>query len=183
MRHYIPTFLCTNFFNLFLTFEFKWVENKKVTERLLQVWDDIKQLLVYWDKLLKSKTPSSKSYETVKKAIGDPFIVCKLHFFTYVSSLVEPFFTLFPTDMPMIPFTYPSLKNLVLKLLEIIVNPNVLESCSTGCKLKFIDLKSDEKLLTLDKINSGFAVLDAVEKLKRKDVVSTTQIKNFMKDI
>ena len=49
--------------------------------------------------------------------------------------------------------------------------------------MKTIDFKSDTNFLPLDKINAGFAVLDAVEKLKRKDIVSTTQIKNFMKDI
>ena len=73
---------------------------------------------------------------------------------------------------------YLSLKDFVLKIGEIIVKPNVSESFITGCKLKTINLKSDENLLPLDKINAGFAVLDAVEKLKRKDVVSTTQI-NF----
>ena len=119
----------------------------------------------------------------MKKAIGDPFIVSKLRFFTYVSGLVEPFFTLFQIDKPMIPFMYLSLKDLVLKLLEIIVKPNVLESYGTGCKLKTINLTNDENLLPLDKINAKFAVLDTMEKLKRKNVVSTTQIKNFMKDI
>ena len=78
---------------------------------------------------------------------------------------------------------YLSLKDLVLKLLEIIVKPIVLQSCSTRCKLRTIDLKSDENLLPLDKINAGFAVLDAVENLKRKDVVGTSQINNLMKDI
>ena len=182
MRHYISIFLCTNFFNLFLTFKFRWVENKKVTEHLLQVWDDMKQLFAYWEKLPKSRRSSSKSYETVKKAIVI-LLISKLHFFAYVSGLVEPFVTLFQTGKLMIPFMYLSLKELVLKLLQIIVKPNVLESCRTGCKLKTIDLKSDENLLPLDKINAGFAVLDAVEKLKRKNVVSTSQIKNFMKDI
>ena len=69
-----------------------------------------------------------------------------------------------------------------LKLLEIIGKLNVLDTCSNGFKLKTNDLKSHENLLPLDKVNAGFALLDAVEKLKRKDV-STTQIKNFMKDI
>ena len=119
----------------------------------------------------------------MKKAIGDPFIVSKLHFFTYVYGLAELFLTLFQIDKPMIPFMYLSLKDSVLKLLELIVKPNVLVSCSTGCKLKTVNLKSDENFLLIDKINAGFAVLDAVEKLKRKDIVSTTQIKNFMKDI
>ena len=68
------------------------------------------------------------------------------------------------------------------KLLEIIGKLNVLDTCSNGFKLKTNDLKSHENLLPLDKVNAGFALLDAVEKLKRKDV-SNTQIKNFMKDI
>ena len=72
---------------------------------------------------------------------------------------------------------------MVLKLLEIIVKPNALESCTTGCKLNTIDLKSDGNLLPLDKMNAGFAVLDTAEKLKRADVVSTTQIKTLMKHI
>ena len=42
-------------------------------------------------------------------------------------------------------------------------------------------IKIDAKLLSLDKINAGFAVLDAVEKLKRKDVISIFQIKSFKK--
>ena len=61
------------------------------------------------------------------------------------------------------------------------MKPNVLDNCSTGCKLKTVDSKSDEHLLSLNKGNAGFAVLDAVEKLKRKDVVSTNKIKNFIK--
>ena len=140
MRQYISTFLGLIFLNLFLTCEFSWVQNKKVTERLLHVWDDMKQGFAYWEKLPKLKRPPSKSYETMKKAIGDLFIVSKLHFFTYVSGLVEPFLTLFQTDKPMIPFVYISIKDLVLKLLEIIVKPIVLKSCSNGNKLKTIDL-------------------------------------------
>ena len=140
MRQYISTFLGSIFLNLFLTCEFSWVQNKQVTERLLHVWDDMKQGFAYWEKLPKLKRPPSKSYETMKKAIGDLFIVSKLHFFTYVSGLVEPFLTLFQTDKPMIPFVYISIKDLVLKLLEIIFKPIVLKSCSNGNKLKTIDL-------------------------------------------
>ena len=44
-------------------------------------------LVACWEKLPKSKRPSSKSFETVMKAIGDPFIVSKLHFFNYFSGL------------------------------------------------------------------------------------------------
>ena len=59
--------------------------------------------------------------KTVKKAIGNPFIVSKLHFFTYVSGLVESSSHYFK-QKPMIPFMYLSLKDSVLKLLQKIVN-------------------------------------------------------------
>ena len=58
--------------------------------------------------------------KSVKKAIGNPFIVSKLHFFTYVSGLVES--SSHFKQKPMIPFMYLSLKDLVLKLLQKIVN-------------------------------------------------------------
>ena len=45
----------------------------------------------------------------------------------------------------MIPVMYLSLKDLVLKLFKRIVKPNVLESYSTGCKLKTNALKRNEK--------------------------------------
>ena len=40
-----------------------------------------------------------------------------------------------------------------------------------------------KNLLSVDKINTRFAGLVKVEKFKRKDVISITQMKNFMKDI
>ena len=47
MRQYISTFLGSIFLNLFLTCEFSWVQNKKVTERFLHVWDGMKQGFAY----------------------------------------------------------------------------------------------------------------------------------------
>ena len=106
------------FLNLFLTFECRCVENNKVTEQLPQVWDDMKQLFVYWEKLPNSKRWSSKSYQTVKKVIGDSFIVSRSHFFTYVSGLFELFFALFQTDKPMIPFSVPIMRWFGIKVIR-----------------------------------------------------------------
>ena len=50
----------------------------------------------------------------MKKAIGDPFIVSKLRFFTYVTGLVEPFLTLFQTDS----FYVPILKGFGIKAIR-----------------------------------------------------------------
>ena len=103
------------------------VENKKAATRLIQVWENIEKLFAFWNTLAKSKRPKSKSYETLKNALQDNFMVPKLHFFAYVANIVEPFLVKYQTDNPIIPFLYFDLKEIIIKLLEIIVKPDILE--------------------------------------------------------
>ena len=58
----------------------------------------------------------------------------------------------------MIPFLYFDLKEIIVKLLEIIVKPDVLEKCKSWQKLKHLDLSLDKNLLTDEKLNAGFAL-------------------------
>ena len=48
--------------------------------------------------LAKSKQPSSKSYETLKKSLTDELVVCKLGFLSYFADLFKPFLTVYQTD-------------------------------------------------------------------------------------
>ena len=138
---------------------FRWVENKKVADRLIELWDNIRQLSKFWDKLPKSKQPKSKSYKIVQEAISDLFtLVVKLKFFSFVSDIVEPFLKKYQSDKPMIPFMYEDLKDLVSRLLELFVKPDILEKNKTGKKMIKLDLYDKEILLSADKINVGFAV-------------------------
>ena len=138
---------------------FRWVENKKVADRLIELWDNIRQLSKFWDKLPKSKQPKSKSYKIVQEAISDLFtLVVKLKFFSFVSDIVEPFLKKYQSDKPMIPFMYEDLKDLVSRLLELFVKPDILEKNKTGKKMIKLDLYDKEILLSADKINVEFAV-------------------------
>ena len=96
----------------------------------------MKKIISFWEKLQKSKRPSSKSYLTVKESAEDPLVAAKLQFFSFVSSIVEPYLRKYQTDKPMIPFVYFDLKDLVIKLLDIIVKPKVSNNCKSGKKLK-----------------------------------------------
>ena len=49
----------------------RWVENKRVCDRLIEIWDNIIKIVGFWSKLPKSKQPSSKSYVSVKENVGD----------------------------------------------------------------------------------------------------------------
>ena len=67
-------------------------------------------------------------------------------------------------------------------MLELDAEPNIIESCKTGKKVKEIDLPYKTKLLSLEKFNLGFAVEDVIKNLKRRNAVTTSQIKDFSKE-
>ena len=108
-------------------------------------------------------------------------MVPKLHFFAYVANIVEPFLVKYQADNPMIPFLYFNLKEIIIKLLKIIVKPDVLEKCKSWQKLKDLDLSLDKNLLTDEKLNAGFAVANILHDLKRKDLIKLYQTKEFLK--
>ena len=81
----------------------------------------------------------------------------------------------------MIPFLYFDQKEIIIKLLEIIVKPDVLEKCKSWQKLKDLDLSLDKNLLTDEKLNAGFAVAKILQDLKRKDLIKSYQTKEFLK--
>ena len=41
----------------------RWVEDKGVSDRFIELWDSIKKVFDFWKGLAKSKRPKSKSYE------------------------------------------------------------------------------------------------------------------------
>ena len=49
----------------------RWVEDKKVAERLLEIWPHISKVVAFWLKLPKSRRPKCKGFESVKEAVED----------------------------------------------------------------------------------------------------------------
>ena len=147
---------------------------------MIEILENIKKVLKFWERLPKSKRPKSKSYENVKRAVDDPLLIVKLHFFSYAAGIVEPFLKKFQTDKPMIPFLFFELKTIVTSILEIIVKPSVIESCIKSTKkLINIDLSNQDNLLQLNKMNLGFAVSRAIKNLVQSDKVSCDEVKKL----
>ena len=69
----------------------RWVDNKKVAERLLEVWPRISKVVAFCLKLPTSKPPKCKSFESVKEAAEDELTTVKLSFFSYLASIFQPF--------------------------------------------------------------------------------------------
>lgn len=95
--------------------------------------------------LLDSKVDRSlqnnKSFLEVKQWLMDPLSLCKLAFFEFVASLVEPFLKLYQTVKPMLPFLAMDLKELITELTLLLKESAVEEAKDILC----IDLEKNER--------------------------------------
>lgn len=94
----------------------RWLENVKVADRALNMIPLIKKFIagVEKDKVVLS----SQSYLNVKKAIKDPLLPAKLSFFQLIATEMESFLRIYQTDIPLIPFLFGDLTNVVTCLLD-----------------------------------------------------------------
>ena len=135
-------------------------------------------MVVFWEGLPKSKRPSSKSYLVVKDSVREALFIAKLQFFSFESNKIEPFLKKYQTDQLMSPFLYCDLKDIVIKLLDIIVEHKIIEKCKSGKQVMEIDLAKEENL-SVNKIKIAFSVEDTTDKLKQKDLVTIPEINAF----
>ena len=59
--------------------------------------------------LSKSKKRSSKNYANVLSAVNDNLTSPKLHFFSIVGGIFQPFLVKYQSDVPMVPFVHDDL--------------------------------------------------------------------------
>ena len=106
----------------------------------MYILENIKSLVKYWESKLKSKRPSSKSYENLKAALNDPLTTAKLQFFSFITGILQPFLKSYQMDQPMVPFMYNDIFTLLQKSLQSVVKPDLLVNCKKFSGLLKLDL-------------------------------------------
>ncbi|KAL8580318.1 hypothetical protein ACOMHN_030942 [Nucella lapillus] len=148
-------------------------------ERALEIIENV----VAYCTAAKSKKvtePNNMSYETVKKAIQDPLLVSRLHFFIMVAREVQPFLATYQTDKPMLPFITTDLVNLLKTMMTKFLKEDVLETeGKTVSGLSKIDVKKLENHLPLEKIKVGYL---AEKQLTKSNLASDRQKLKFRGD-
>ena len=144
----------------------RWVENKLVTDSMIEVWPHLIKIVNFWDSLQKSKQPSCKSYENIH-GVRDPLMIAKLNFFSFICGHVEPYLKKFQTDQPMVPFIYMELKSMMKSLISLV---------------KDIDLTKEENLLPNKDMELGFGVREELKKLIREDTVTKKDVRKFWEE-
>ena len=70
----------------------------------------------------------------------DPVIKAKFHFFSYVAKVASPFLHIYQTAVPMMPFFYDDLHDVIRTIMEKIVVSSVLHELKTSSSLCSINL-------------------------------------------
>lgn len=149
----------------------RWLENSSVAERCLNILPNIK---IFVDKVEKDgNAPSSQSYILIKKLIRDPLLPAKLAFFNSVASEFEIFLREYQTDVPLIPFLFEDLCNLMLRVMKRFIQKDNLKRNPMQ-----IDVEKVSEYVPCNKVDVGISALCHIRKAK----VSDGQLNMFYKD-
>lgn len=115
--------------------ETRWIEDKDVAERALEVWKSVVATVKYWEGLSKSKKPrNNKSFDCLVIHYQDKLMTAKLHFYAFIAGILKPFLVLFETDNPMLPFMYDELYEISKRLIVMMYKKEKIVEAKTVAK-------------------------------------------------
>jgi hypothetical protein len=148
----------------------RWVENVPVAERALLIWDNMKK---YVQKVeAKAYTsPTTASYDTVKKFAADVLTVAKLSCFISIAKQVTPFLTQYQSDRPLVPFLGDDLSSLLKSLMKRFMKRELLVDISVG-RLVQLDPQEKNNFIVYSQLDIGFGAEQELKKLLSSKKIS-----------
>lgn len=117
----------------------RWIEDKKVAERALEIWPNITTYVTEILKKPKSQIPTSSAFVTVKSAVQNILTIAKLQFFISTASIMKPYLQVFQSDAPLLPFVTSEIQGLLDNLMGKFVKRRELEAVEASA-LKLVKL-------------------------------------------
>ena len=139
----------------------RWVENESVSDRAIDVWDNVVAVINHYEKLTISKRPQkNKSYDTLVLKKDDISMKVKFCIFRDIAHRLNTFLVKFQTDAPMLPFLADTLETMLRDIMRFFISKSALDKASTQTTLLKLDVTvegglcvpiSDVKLPTASK--------------------------------
>ena len=95
----------------------RWLEDKKVAERALEIWPNITAYVTETLKKPTTQIPTASSFATVRSAVQNHLTIAKLQFFVSTASIMKPYLQVFQSDAPLLPFVTSELHALLQTLM------------------------------------------------------------------
>ena len=160
----------------------RWLEDKKVADRALEIWSHITTYISEILKKLKHKIPATSSFVTVRSAVHDQLMPAKLAFFASTASIMLPYLQIFQSDAPLVPFVISEPQTLLEMLMKKFVKRKELEKLDSASKILQFDVSLSEHHVASKDIDVGFAAKALIDKLIKDKKVSDLQVLEFRKE-
>ena len=103
-----------------------------MADRAIKVWPSVVKCVTYWESLRRSRCPQIKSYKRLVESYSDPLVPVKLHFFSFVAGIFEPYLTRFQMFSPlMVPFMFDELSAISKKLFGLIFKKDSIDNAQS----------------------------------------------------
>ena len=160
----------------------RWLEDKKVASRALDIWPNIVNYVKDMLKKPTSQIPSSSYFSTVRSAVQDSLMVAKLQFFVSTSSIFIPYLQKFQADAPLIPFMTNEVSIVLEALMQKFVKKDNLKSADSPAKIAKLNVMETSIHLDPSDIDVGFAAAATLEKAVKEKKISKREHFEFKKE-
>ena len=150
-----------------------------MADRAIEFWPSVVKCVTYWESLRRSRCPQIKSYKRLVESYSDPLVPVKLHFFSFVAGIFEPYLTRFQMFSPlMVPFMFDELSAISKKLFGLIFKKDSIDNAqSIASMLNEKWLQDSKNQLEPGLVDDGAgmkSVLTSVQVAteKKKEIVS-----------
>ena len=160
----------------------RWLEDKRVAERAVEMWLSLTTYITEILKKLKSQVPTSSSFSTVKSAVLNKLTTAKLEFFMSIAAAMRPYLQTFQSDGPLLPFITSELETLLRTLMGKFMKRAVLEGANSAYKIAKLNVLDSATHVAPSGVDIGFAAKTTLEKVYKEKKISQLQVLEFRKE-
>ena len=161
----------------------RWLEDKRVAERAVEMWPNLTTYITEILKKPKSQVPTSSSFSTVKSAVLNKLTTAKLEFFMSIAAAMRPYLQTFQSDGPLLPFITSELETLLWTLMgKFIMKRAVLEGANSAYKIAKLNVLDSATHVAPSEVDTGFTAKTTLEKVYKEEKISQLQVLEFRKE-
>ena len=160
----------------------RWLEDKRVTERAVEMWPSLTTYITEILKKPKSQVLTSSSFSTVKSAVLNKLTTAKLEFFMSIAAAMRPYLQTFQSDGPLLPFITSELETLLQTLMGKFMKRAVLEGANSAYKIAQLNVLDSATHVAPSEVGIGYAAKTTLEKVYKEKKISQLQVLEFRKE-
>ena len=116
-------------------------------------------------------------------AVSDILMPPKLQFFCFIVGIMQLFLTKYRSDKPMIPYLYSNILELIKKLMQLTVKPDLSQKCERYLDFRQIDLDDKESVTKCKYMSIGFAARQSIQELRKNDEIRNSDVVALLSEL